>query len=176
MTETQIDPKVSNRMYRGLCLICTPCMYGIGLYTFHSTGKPGYLVQLTKRATCWLLNGALERWEYILDLVLDLNLKWSRCALQPFSTHNDFCEPYQIALLLEKPCSAHFWYELSPSPMTAYFMLHSESDGRLRLSRNFQNFLMLSGASPCPVVEHTNTTRLADGNNLWNGENITTYH
>ena len=35
------DSKVSERLYRGLWIICTPCMYGI--YTFHRTRKPGYL-------------------------------------------------------------------------------------------------------------------------------------
>lgn len=45
----------------------------------------------------------------------------------------------------------------SPSPNTAAVTAASESGGRLFRSKNFHSCFMLSGVSPWPVVEATNT-------------------
>jgi len=52
---------------------------------------------------------------------------------------------------------------LSPSPNTVNFIFFNESDGKSLIKQNDQNFNILTGASPYPVVETTNITNFSLG-------------
>jgi hypothetical protein len=54
-------------------------------------------------------------------------------------------------------------YEESPRPNTATCVAEREFEGNSLRRRTLQDFFMLSGALPCPVVETKKTTRDKDG-------------
>jgi len=56
---------------------------------------------------------------------------------------------------------ANFAYDESPRPKRAYWRLARESEGSVLRRRKRQNFFMLSGSFPWPVVEHTKTIILS---------------